>query len=152
MIKRAMKKSGVMAMAFMLSLSSIAMTAQAAVVPRTMVRSSQDDIMPIWDYVILIVGDITISDSGWTDVFVDVGCDREVNKLQVKIELQRLENSSWKTVKTWSVSANDSVLTAEKSTGVYKGYSYRLKVTVKAYKDGTFLEQVTETFDYGFYN
>ena len=39
----------------------------------------------------------------------------------------------------------------EKTYGIAKNYSYRLKITAKAYKDTKLLETVTETFDYGYY-
>lgn len=153
MMKQTLKKLGIMATAFMLALSSIAVTAQAATVPKPAVHSSKDGVMPIWDYVILISADMTISDSGWTDVHVYSACEYgEVNKIKIKIEVQRLENSSWKTVKTWTESRDSSSNIIEKETAVYKGYSYRLRVTTYAYYDNTLLEQVTENFNYGYYN
>ncbi len=152
-MKKTTKKVGIMAASCMLACSSAVMTAQAASVPNTAVYSAQHGIMPLWDYVIMIAANMDISSSGWTDVFVDIGCDRNsVNKITALIEVQRLENRSWKTVKSWTETSNSSTLAVDKATAVYKGYNYRLKVTVSAYYSSTLLEKVTETFDYGFYN
>lgn len=153
MIRHASKKLGVMVTAVILALSSMAVTVQAATVPKPAVYSLQNDTMPIWDYIITIAGDITISDSGWTKVHVYTNGDfLDIDKIKVKIELQRLEDRSWNTIKTWTESKDASTITVDKETAVYKGYSYRLKVTTYVYKDGSQLEQATETFNYGFYN
>lgn len=75
---------------------------------------------------------------------------REANKVTVTCELQQL-NGSWKTIKSWTKTVNDTSFLMEKTYGIAKNYSYRLKITAKAYKDTKLLETVTETFDYGYY-
>ena len=69
----------------------------------------------------------------------------------VKCELQQYDGG-WKTIKSWEESEDDYVISFEKNYGVYKNYSYQIKLTAKAYKDGSLLESATEYFPYGYYN
>ena len=77
---------------------------------------------------------------------------KDADSLKVTCALQQLKNSSWKTIKSWTESADDTGLIMEEEYAVYKGYSYRLKVTAKAYNGSTLKETVTEYFDYGYYH
>lgn len=151
MIKQKVKKIGVVAMTCVLTMSSLSLVTQAAV-PKPAITASMDGVAPIWDYLITISGDMQISDSGWTTVTVYCNSNyNKVTKIKAKCELQRLENSKWNTIKTWTESRNISTILYEKETAVYKGYNYRLRVTAYAYSGSTLLEQATETFDYGYY-
>lgn len=106
---------------------------------------------PRWSYLALIVGSLEISDDNSATVTVTCGADGvKVDSLKVTCDLQQLDGS-WKTIKSWTVSKDSSDLILQKEYAVYKGYSYRLKVTAKAYKDSKLLETVTEYFDYGYY-
>ena len=53
--------------------------------------------------------------------------------------------------RSWTESRDSTGFLMEKTYGIAKNYSYRLKVTARAYKDTKLLETVTETFDYGYY-
>lgn len=152
MMKRSMKKLGVMAAAFTLALSSLTVTAQAAVFPRPVAASSMNEAVPMWDYLITMLGDLEINSLGYATITVYCNSEYgEVTKIKAKCELQRLENHNWKTIKTWTESNDISTISYVKETAVYKGYSYRLKITAYAYNGSTLLEQATETFDYGYY-
>lgn len=64
-------------------------------------------------------------------------------KAKVKVELQQKE-TSWKTIKTWTVSGNLSATVNEPYT-LTKGNSYRLKTTHYALNtDGSVAEYVTQ--------
>ena len=105
-----------------------------------------------WDYLVLISGTIDID--SWNNAHIEVVCGADggdVDKLTATCELQQLDGS-WKTIKTWTESNNNSDLAFEKDYAVYKGYSYRLKITAKAYQGSRQVESVTEYFDYGYYN
>ena len=105
-----------------------------------------------WDYLVLISGTIDIDSSNRAHVEVMCTSDAtEVDSLTVKCELQQLDGS-WKTIKTWTESSNGPDLGYEKDYAVYKGYSYRLKITAKAYQGSRQVESVTEYFDYRYYN
>ena len=106
---------------------------------------------PRWSHWTMLSGDIVITSDNVADIVVVCDCSpAEANKVKVTTELQQL-NGSWKTIKTWTVTKNGTAYGMEKTYGIAKGYSYRLKVTARAYKDTKLLETVTETFDYGYY-
>lgn len=104
-----------------------------------------------WDYLITIAPDMHFKDSSL--VHVDVMCDaddNDVDKMTVKCELQQY-NGSWKTIKTWTQTENDSIVWMEKDYAVAKNYSYRLRITASVYKNSVLLEQVTGEYAEQFY-
>lgn len=106
---------------------------------------------PSWSYLTTIAADLHFEDSGI--VHVEVTCDgddSDVDKITVKCELQQY-NGSWKTIKTWTETENDSIVWLEKDYAVAKNYSYRLKITASVYKGSVLLEQVTENYAEQFY-
>ena len=106
---------------------------------------------PRWSHWTMLSGEIIIKSDNVALVSVVCDCSpKEANKVTVKCELQQLDGS-WKTIKSWTESENDTSIIVEKTYGLAKNYSYRVKVTAKAYKDTKLLETVTETFDYGYY-
>ena len=106
---------------------------------------------PRWSHWTMLSGEIKITSDNVADVVVVCDCSpREANKVTVTCELQQL-NGSWKTIKSWTKTVNDTSFLMEKTYGIAKNYSYRLKITAKAYKDTKLFETVTETFDYGYY-
>lgn len=52
--------------------------------------------------------------------------------ISVKVELQRYENGTWKTIKTYSNSANDTECVVSEEYAVTSGYDYRTNITVNA--------------------
>lgn len=107
---------------------------------------------PRWSYITMISADMEVDD--WNAAQISVICNSDIfdtNRLKVKCELQQL-NGSWKTIKTWTEENDDSTISFDKEWAIAKNYSYRLRVTVSAYKDSKLLETVTENFDYGYYN
>ena len=107
---------------------------------------------PRWNYLILISGDLNISNLGVAKANVTCVADaNDIDKLVITAKIQRLEDN-WKTVKSWTVTEYSNSTTFDKQTGVYKNYSYRLQVTVKAYSGSTLKETVTQDFDYGYYS
>lgn len=106
---------------------------------------------PRWSYLTTIAADMNFSDNGI--VTVSVMCDadsRDVNKITAKCELQQYDGS-WKTIKTWTETNNDSIIRYTKTYAVAKNYSYRLKVTASAYQNSTLKEKVTGEYDETFY-
>lgn len=151
MIKQKLKKLGAVAVTFMLTVSSLAIVAQAAV-PKPSTALSLNNPAPRWNYIITIAGDLDINSLGLATVWVHCNSDfNSVTKIKAKCELQRLENRSWKTIKTWTETRDASSVMYEKEAALYKNYSYRLKITASAYSGSTLLESVSETFDYGYY-
>lgn len=152
MMKQKAKKLRVMAMTFLLAMSSFGGVAHAAN-PAPVAALSMNSAMPRWNYLITMMGDLRIEDSGIATVIVYCNSDfRDVTKIKAKCELQRFESSGWKTIKSWTETDDVSSIGYEKHTAVYKDYSYRLRITAYAYNGSTLLEQATEIFDYGYYN
>ena len=107
---------------------------------------------PRWSHLTYISGHIEIDDDNdaWVSVVADAS-PQDADTLTVKCELQQLKNS-WKTIKSWTEKSDDTSVLLDGEYAVYKGYSYRIKVTAKAYKGSTLKETVTEYFNYGYYN
>ncbi|NPV43324.1 MAG: hypothetical protein HPY70_05000 [Firmicutes bacterium] len=65
------------------------------------------------------------------DGYIEVGGTTEtydvVDNVEIVIELQKREGSSWKTIKTWSEhKSNDYIVSIAKTYKVEKGYYYRI--------------------------
>lgn len=103
-------------------------------------------ITPRWSYLSSITASIDIDDGIAT---ISASCDAvdsNVTKTKIKCELQKYDDS-WSTIKTWTVSDNEVIVSMEKTYAVASGYDYRLKVTGYAYNGSTLLESATEYFD-----
>ena len=71
---------------------------------------------------------------------------------KVTVELQRYQNGSWTTIKTWT-DYGDAFATVDKDYYVTSGYYYRLKITHQAYTySGTLVETIykySDVINYG---
>lgn len=104
-----------------------------------------------WDDLVSMSAGMQIDENWATITIICEGDYERVDKMVVKCELQQYDGG-WKTIKSWEESEDDYVISFEKNYGVYKNYSYQIKLTAKAYKDGSLLESATEYFPYGYYN
>lgn len=146
-MKSLRKKFFVSMLAVMMALSSI--TAYASIMPVSKAQLPT----PRWDFVNLISSGMDVDDNNYATISVIADAQAyDVDKVVVKCELQQLVNSSWKTIKTWNEENNDCYILFEKNYAIAKGYSYRLKTTVKAYKGNTLLETATSYSEYGYYH
>lgn len=106
---------------------------------------------PRWSYLTMIRSQMDIEPENQMNIVVDCSSDpRDVTSLTVTCELQQLDGS-WKTIKSWTESNDSNSIHYEKQYGIYNGYSYRTKITAKAYQNGVLLESETVDFDYGYY-
>ena len=130
----------------------------AAILSMTMTAFAgpQKRVDPRWSYFTTVVGDLDISSSGKATAMATVSANKsKVDKVKVTCNLQRFENSSWKTVKSWSEESDADTphgVMREKTYYVVEGYSYRIEVKSKAYMDGALKESITSTFDYGYFH
>lgn len=130
----------------------------AAILSMTMTAFAgpQKRVDPRWSYFTTVVGDLDISSSGKATAMATVSANKsKVDKVKVTCNLQRFENSSWKTVKSWSEESDADtphVVMMEKTYYVVEGYSYRIEVKSKAYMDGALKESITSTFDYSYFH
>ena len=77
----------------------------AAILSLTMTAFAgpQKRVDPRWSYFTTVVGDLDISSSGKATAMATVSANKsKVDKVKVTCNLQRFENGSWKTVKSWS--------------------------------------------------
>lgn len=104
-----------------------------------------------WSYLITMAADMDFDDNNIVSIEVMSDADdRDADKMTLKCELQQY-NGSWKTIKTWTETENDSSIWYSKEYAVTKNYSYRIKLTASAYKDSILLERVTDYFEEQFY-
>lgn len=109
-------------------------------------------IAPHWSYMMMISADMEVNDYNYAVIDVMASCDPDdADSMKVTLKLQQYDGG-WKTIKTWTETINDTSGGFLKDYAIYKGYSYRNQVTVRAYKGSKLLETVTENFDYGYYN
>ena len=110
-----------------------------------------DGIAPRWSYLWMISADLEVTDYNAATVSAEASSDpSDTDALKMVIKLQQF-NGGWKTYKSWTETVDDSAAMIEKYTAIPKGYSYRIQVTVRTYKNWKFLESATENFEYGFY-
>lgn len=81
-----------------------------------------------------------IDSSGKSTCYCRVRTYESTDIIELTMELQRLEDSGWKTIKTWTGS-DTHINSLDKNWYVVTSYEYRLEVTAKIYdSDGTLLE------------
>lgn len=112
---------------------------------------ADDGIAPHWDYIVMMSADMEVNNYNSATVSVEADSDgTDVDEMRITVNLQQF-NGGWHNYKTWNKTVKSSAAMFKKYTAIPKGYSYQIEVTVKAYKNGKFLESATETFSYGFY-
>lgn len=130
--------------------------AAVAVIAGSFTAFAKQTLQPRWSYFISIMGDMDVTDSGKATVIADVIANpTEVDEIEVICRLQRLEGSTWKTIKSWTKTSSESDpggVSLEKTYYIHKGYSYRVQLNTKAYVDGSVKENLTNNFDYGYFN
>ena len=116
---------------------------------------AKETIQPRWSYFISIMGDMDVTTSGKATVLADVVADpTKGDKITVICRVQRLEGSTWKTIKSWTESSDNAdpgSVSMEKTYYIQEGYSYRVQINSKAYVNGSVKENLTHNFDYGFF-
>lgn len=114
--------------------------------------SAYAEATPRWNYMMSMSGDLDINNLGVATAHVSCFANAStIDEMRVTCVLQKLDGS-WKNQKTWTVSDTSASILFSKQTAVYKNYSYRIKVTAKAYANGSLKETVTQYYDYGYYN
>lgn len=112
------------------------------------------EIAPRWSYITVVDGTLDISSGGSATVSAKgEAYTQGVDNVKLTASLQQQKNGSWTTIKSWSASANArQVLLSKQTYPVAHGYSYRLSITLKAYKDQTLLESGSTTREYGYFS
>ena len=73
------------------------------------------------------------------------------DSVEVIADLQKYENGSWTSLKSWSDKKDIKFATLSEKYAIAKGYSYRVYITVNAYKGNTLLETADDIYYYGLY-
>lgn len=91
--------------------------------------------------------DFEISSSGKSTCYCKVTTHEPTDTAELTMELQRLEDTGWKTIKTWTGSGT-YIAYLNKNWYVVHGYDYQLKITAKIYDtDDTLLETQVDYSD-----
>lgn len=87
--------------------------------------------------------ELSITATGCTNNYVKARPHLSSYTVEVTMELQRLQNGDWVTIKTWSTTGKSSIILDEQWY-VVSGYSYRTAATAEIYNaSGTLIETAT---------
>jgi len=128
-------------------LSTNAMTVFAA-------RGGETAIMPQWTDVSTILSNMEVDKWGIAKISASgkASTTSSADSVEIIVDLQRYEDGNWNTIKSWSDKQNIQFAAVSERYAIAKGYSYRLYLTVKAYKGTKLLETATDIYYYGAYN
>lgn len=82
------------------------------------------EITPFNTYTLVLRANLSIS-SGKATVSGTVQGSSSSYSITGKLSLQRLENGTWKTIKTWTADKGTGTLSSSETTTVASGYTYR---------------------------
>lgn len=101
---------------------------------------SEVAVTPRYTYIARIYSHLTISNTTGLSACQAHGYSPTASSVKLTCRLQRLNGSTWTTVKTWTTTGTDYVA-LDKNYAVAKGYTYRLSVSFSVYNtSGTLLE------------
>ena len=131
-------------------------TAVILILCTTWICSGATAINPCWNYVTIVGGHIDIPSSilGIAEVrghgsASTVGVDNVV----CTVYLEQMKDRKWVTVNSWKSAARArSAQVSTKKYAVAHGYSYRVRVTLAAYKGSKLLETGEFTESYVYFN
>jgi len=111
------------------------------VITPTAFATADNDIMhPRYSRIYSIVTDLDIDSSGKSTCNCKVRSGTATDTVDLTMELQRLENGNWNTIKTWTSSGTRLAYLA-KNWYVLSGYDYQLRITAEVYdSDGNLME------------
>ena len=139
------KKAFSLVLCMVMCMGLFAVPSFAAVKPGTDVVSPQNIAIAATDNILELGSLGKLTCLGSTEV-------QDGYNAKVTVELQRHQNGSWTTIKTWS-DYGDAFAAIEKDYYVTSGYYYRLKLTHQAYTaGGTLVETIYKYSDVINYN
>ena len=117
-------------------------------------KDEESGIMPQWSDVSTITSRMEVDKWGIATVSASgmASSTSSADTVELIVDLQRYEDGNWNTIKSWSDKQNIQYASVYEKYAVAKGYSYRLYLTVKAYKGSKLLETATDIYYYGAYN
>jgi len=106
-----------------------------------------------WSDVSTIVSDMTVDSWGVAKVSASgmAKASSSADSVEVIVDLQRYSNGSWENLKTWTNKVDAQFAAINEKYAITKGYSYRLSITVNAYKGSRLLETASDIYNYGLY-
>lgn len=116
-------------------------------------RRPDTGISPQWSDVSTIVSDMKVDSWGIATVSAtgQAKASSSADSVEVILDLQKYENGSWNTIKTWTDKKDVKFATVVERYAIAKGYSYQLNITVNAYKGNTIIETASDIYYYGLY-
>lgn len=117
-------------------------------------REPKTGISPLWDDVSTITSRMEVDSWGIASVSATTwaATTSSADSVKLIVELQRYEDNKWNTIKSWEDNQGVTFAAVNEKYAIKKGYSYRLYLTVKAYKGSKLLETATDIYNYGLYN
>lgn len=103
-----------------------------------------EDIQPLFTNINIFQSTFDISSSGKSSNTVYLNA-RNVDKVEVKANLQQYKSGSWTTIKSWSEFGNQTSYGFTKYWYVTKGYSYRLVSYGYVYKGNKVVDSTSIT-------
>lgn len=118
-------------------------TAQVAAYTETGTEYSEE-VSPQYVEIVSVLASLSIDESGLATCHCTSSADPVGRTITLKMELQQKQSSTWKTIKTWSVTGT-SPRSLTKTYAVKEGYDYRVSATVTVFDgNGNQIEQGTQ--------
>lgn len=130
--------------------------AMVLVLCTAVLAAGASQISPCWNYVTVVGGRIDIPSSilGIAEVAGHGSASTlGVDKVVCTVHLQQMRDRKWVTLKSWSTTSNSrTAAVGTKKYAVAHGYTYRVYVTLDAYKGNTHLETGEFSEVYGYFD
>lgn len=106
-----------------------------------------------WSDVSTILSEMTVDSWGVATVSASgqAKSSSSADSVELIVDLQKYENGSWNTIKTWTDKKDVKFAAIYEKYAIAKGYSYRLNITVNAYKGNSIIETASDIYYYGLY-
>ncbi len=107
------------------------------------------DIAPMSVYISSTANSLSIS-GGTATCNASIRATSQIGKCEIISKLQRYQNGSWTTLKTFTETASTYYASQSETYSVSRGYSYRLVTSFYVYRNGIVVEsaQKTSSYDY----
>ncbi len=117
-------------------------------------KGTETEISPQWTDVSTITSRMEVDSWGIATISATgrASTTSSADSATLIVELQRYEDNNWNTIKSWEDNKGVKFASVTEKYAIKKGYSYRLYLTVKAYKGSKLLETATDIYNYGLYN
>lgn len=100
--------------------------------PAALAATGDSTVQPLYCRIGTYIIEFDINSSGKSTCYCSVTSDTSTDSVELTMELQRLKDGDWNTIKTWTGSGT-WLATLDKTWYVTSGYEYQLKITAEVY-------------------